>query len=161
MVMILNLKQILKISNGKCLNEIDLNKKINKIKINSKDVKKNDIFIAIKGEILDGHNFIEEAINNGACATIVSKKIKCNIPTILVDDTVNVLGKLASYIKNKYSPITIAITGSTGKTTTRNLIYNLLKSKYNCLTNEKNYNNNIGVPLTIFNLNEKTEILII
>lgn len=157
----MNIKDILNATNGTLINNIILNENYKQIKINSKEVKNNDIFIAIVGSSLDGHNFINEAIDNGAKLIITSKKIKQNIPYIKVKDTTLALGDIAKYMIHKYKPNVIAITGSVGKTTTRNLIYHLLKTKYNCLTNEKNYNNNVGVPLTIFNLKEDTEVLIV
>ena len=157
----MKIKEILTSTKGKLINEINLDDEINQIKINSKLVENNDIFLALIGENKDGHDYINEAIEKGAKLIITSKKINNNIPYILVDDTTKALGSIASYMINKFHPKVIAVTGSVGKTTTRNLIYNLLKNKYNILTNEKNYNNNIGVPLTIFNLNKETDILLL
>lgn len=156
----MNINDILKATNGKLYNKINLNETYNHIKINSKEIEKNDIFIAIKGKKYDGHNFINE-IAKKAKIIISEKKLNINCPYILVEDTIKSMGDIAKYMIKKYKPNVIAITGSVGKTTTRNIIYNLLKTKYNVLTNEKNYNNNIGVPLTVFNLNEKTDILLL
>ena len=133
--------------------------KINKFKINSKEIQKGDCYIAIKAN-KDGHKYIKEAVKNGASLIIVSKKQTQNIPTILVQNTNASLGKIASLIREKYNPKVIAITGSVGKTTTRELLYTILKTKYKCMQSEKNYNNHIGLPLTIFNLNKDTEIAI-
>ena len=157
----MNIKEILTSTKGKLINNINVEEKYNKIKINSKEVNKDDIFIAIIGEKHDGHKFINEAIKNGAKLIITQKEIKTNKPYIIVKDTTKSLGDIASYIIKKYSPKVIAITGSVGKTTTKSIIYNLLKNKYKVLTNEKNYNNNIGVPLTIFNLKKEHEILLL
>ncbi|MBR2708019.1 MAG: UDP-N-acetylmuramoyl-tripeptide--D-alanyl-D-alanine ligase [Bacilli bacterium] len=157
----MNINELLKSTKGKLINNISLKEKYNKIKINSKEVQKNDIFIAIIGENHDGHEYIDEAIKNGAKLIITQKQINTNIPHIIVKDTTKTLGDIAKYMVKKYKPKTIAITGSVGKTTTKNILYNILKTKYNVLTNEKNYNNNIGVPLTIFNLNQNHEILLL
>ena len=157
----MNINEILTSTNGKLVNNINLEEKYNRIKINSKEVKKNDIFIAIIGENHDGHNYIDEAIEKGAKLIITQKKINKNIPYIIVKDTTKALGDIAKYMIKKYNPKIIAITGSVGKTTTKSILYNLLKIKYNVLTNEKNYNNNIGVPLTIFNLKKENEILLL
>ena len=157
----MNINELLKSTKGKLINNINLEEKYNKIKINSKEVQKDDIFIAIIGENHDGHEYIDEAIKNGAKLIITQKQINTNIPHIIVKDTTKTLGDIAKYMVNKYKPKTIAITGSVGKTTTKNILYNILKTKYNVLTNEKNYNNNIGVPLTIFNLNQNHEILLL
>ena len=157
----MNINELLKSTKGKLINNISLKEKYNKIKINSKEVQKNDIFIVIIGENHDGHEYIDEAIKNGAKLIITQKQINTNIPHIIVKDTTKTLGDIAKYMVKKYKPKTIAITGSVGKTTTKNILYNILKTKYNVLTNEKNYNNNIGVPLTIFNLNQNHEILLL
>ncbi len=157
----MNINELLTSTKGKLINNINLEEKYNKIKINSKEVQKDDIFIAIIGENHDGHEYIDEAIKNGAKLIITQKQINTNTPYIIVKDTTKTLGDIAKYMVNKYKPKTIAITGSVGKTTTKNILYNILKTKYNVLTNEKNYNNNIGVPLTIFNLNQNHEILLL
>ena len=153
----MNIIEILNITKGTLINKIDLNIKINKFQTNSKDVNKNDCFIAIN----NGHKYIKEAIKNGANLIITDKKTHYNIPTILVQNVIKTLGLLASFVRKKYNPKVIAITGSTGKTTTRNLIYKILSKKYKCHQNKNNYNNNVGVPLTIFDLNKDDEIAII
>lgn len=153
----MNILDILNITKGTLINKIDLNLTINNFKINSKEINKNDCFIVIN----NGYKYINEAIKNGASLIIIDKKIKCKIPTILVQSAVKTLGKLAEFIRKKYNPKVIAITGSVGKTTTRKLIYNILSKKYKCHQNKKNYNNHIGVPLTIFDLKKDDEIAII
>ena len=157
----MNINELLISTKGKLVNNINLEEKYNKIKINSKEVQKEDIFIAIIGKNHDGHIFINEAIKNGAKLIITQKEIKTNIPYIIVKDTTKTLGDIAHYMIKKYSPKVIAITGSVGKTTTKSILYNLLKTKYKTLTNEKNYNNDIGVPLTVFNLKKENEILLL
>lgn len=153
----MNILDILNITKGTLINKINLNLTINNFKINSKEINKNDCFIVIN----NGYKYINEAIKNGASLIIIDKKIKCKIPTILVQNAVKTLGKLAEFIRKKYNPKVIAITGSVGKTTTRKLIYNILSKKYKCHQNKKNYNNHIGVPLTIFDLKKDDEIAII
>jgi UDP-N-acetylmuramoyl-tripeptide--D-alanyl-D-alanine ligase len=150
------------IVNGKFINEYK-NGKINKIKIDTRKLKKNDCYIALIGKNLDGHDFIEEAIKKKVSLIIVSKdiKIKTNIPILKVKDTHTALIQISKYYKEKYKIPYIAITGSNGKTTTKELISTILSKKYNVLKTEKNYNNNIGIPLTLLNLNEKHEIGII
>lgn len=157
----MNINEILTSTKGKLINNINLEEKYNQIKINSKEIKKNDIFIAIIGENHDGHSFINEAIKNGAKLIITQREININTPYIIVKNTTKALGDIAHYMIKKYKPKVIAITGSVGKTTTKSILYSLLKIKYNVLTNEKNYNNNIGVPLTIFNLTKENEILLL
>ena len=156
----MNILEILNITKGTLINKINLNLNINRFKINSKEINKGDCYIALIGNT-DGHKYIKNAIKNGATLIIVSKKVSYNIPTILVQDTTKTLGSLATLIRNKYRPKVIAITGSVGKTTTRQLIYTILKNKYKCHQSQKNYNNHIGVPLTMFDLNKDDEIAIV
>ena len=133
-----------------------LKKKFHSISINSKKIKKNDIFVAIKGLNYDGHDYVNEAFKNGAIAAIISNEKKVSINTILVNDTKKSLADIASFILKKFDPFIIGITGSNGKTTTKEIIKSILDSNYgqnNVLATHGNYNNDIGLPLTIFNLN--------
>ena len=127
----------------------------NKIKINSKEIEEGDLFLAINS----GHNYIEEAINNGA-SCIISEKELDNIPNIKVNNSIESLGKIGNYIRNKYNITLIAVTGSVGKTTTKELISMILSTKYKVLKSEKNHNNNIGLPITLLNLNENYDVIV-
>ena len=135
-----------------------LKRKFHAISINSKKIKKDDIFIAIKGLNFDGHDYINEAFKNGAIAAIISDEKKISKNTILVNDTKKSLADIASLILMKFKPFVIGITGSNGKTTTKELIKSILDSNYGTnkiLATHANYNNDIGLPLTIFNLNSE------
>ena len=135
-----------------------LKRKFHAISINSKKIKKDDIFIAIKGLNFDGHDYINEAFKNGAIAAIISDEEKISKNTILVNDTKKSLADIASLILMKFKPFVIGITGSNGKTTTKELIKSILNSNYGTnkiLATQANYNNDIGLPLTIFNLNSE------
>lgn len=104
----------------------------------------------------DGHDFINEAFANGAIAAVISEKDKKAKNTILVSDTTKSLGDIASMILNKYDPFVIGITGSNGKTTTKEIINSILVSNFGekqALATQGNFNNEIGLPLTIFKLN--------
>ena len=156
----MNINDILIASKGKLYNKINLYDKYREIKIDSRKIDKDDIFICIKGNNFDGHDFIYDVLDK-AKLIISTKKLDISTPYILVDDTIQTLSDISKYILNKYNPFVIGITGSMGKTTTRDLLYNILKTKYKVQTNEGNYNNHIGIPLTIFKLKEETEILIL
>ena len=135
-----------------------LKRKIHAISINSKKIKKDDIFIAIKGLNFDGHDYINEAFKNGAIAAIISDEEKISKNTILVNDTKKSLADISSLFLMKFKPFVIGITGSNGKTTTKELIKSILDSNYGTnkiLATQANYNNDIGLPLTIFNLNSE------
>lgn len=125
--------------------------------------QKDFLFFAIKGEKFDGHDFLWSAYENG-CAAAVVQFIPASpppIPLIQVEDTVKALGILASYYRSKFSPLCVGITGSTGKTTTKEMVAHLLQAKYSVLKTEKNYNNEIGVPLTIFQLESRHTALVV
>ena len=141
-----------------------LKRKIYAISINSKKIKKDGIFIAIKGLNFDGHDYIDEAFKNGAIAAIISDKEKISKNTILVNDTKKSLADIAIFLLNKFNPFVIGITGSNGKTTTKEIIKSILDSNYGqnkILASQGNYNNNIGLPLTIFSLNSEHSHLVL
>ena len=146
----MNLSKLAEITNGKIYNNKNIN--IKNIKIDSNQITEGDLFIAIIGQSKDGHDYIESAIKNGASAVITSKEIPNQIPYIKVADATIALGQIASYIKEVSHAKLIAITGSTGKTTTKELVYSLLKNKYSVLKTDKNQNNHIGVPLTLLKI---------
>lgn len=146
----MNLSKLAEITNGKIYNNQTIN--IKNIKIDSNQITEGALFIAIIGQSKDGHDYIESAIKNGASAVITSKEIPNQIPYIKVADTTIALGQIASYIKEVSHTKLIAITGSTGKTTTKELVYSLLKNKYSVLKTDKNQNNHIGVPLTLLKI---------
>ena len=155
----MNLSKLAEITNGKIYNNQNIN--IKNIKIDSNQITEGDLFIAIIGQSKDGHDYIESAIKNGASAVITSKEIPNQIPYIKVADTTIALGQIASYIKEVSHTKLIAITGSTGKTTTKELVYSLLKNKYSVLKTDKNQNNHIGVPLTLLRLRPEHDLAVV
>lgn len=159
----MNLNEILKITKGKIISGEHINKEVGKICIDSRNIEKNDIFIALKGNKTNGLNFIDEIIDK-ASIIITNKKIKRKnkTPIIKVKNTVKALKQIGIYNRKKYidKPL-IAITGSVGKTTTKELISHIFKTKYNILKTKGNYNNQIGVPLMLSRINEKNDIIIL
>ena len=138
-------------------------KKFSGFKINSKEVKKGDIFIALKGQKNDGHDYINEAIKNGATGIITEKELKnVKLSVFYVTSCILALHAIAKNWKQKYKNIvTIGITGSVGKTTTKQLTEKILSSQYNTVASIKNYNNEVGMPLTILRVDNTTEILLL
>jgi UDP-N-acetylmuramoyl-tripeptide--D-alanyl-D-alanine ligase len=135
------------------------------VTIDSRDVKPNSIFIAIKGNKFNGHDFVTEALDKGANAVIINedelKKYENSDGTLItVENTVQSLGDLANAWRKKLSAKVIGITGSNGKTTTKEILAVLLSEKYKVQATVRNNNNHIGVPLTIFSCNEKHQFLI-
>ena len=135
----------------------------NSVSIDTRNIKNNDIFFAINGPNFNGNMFIKEAIEKG-CSYIISddKKISRESDKIIyVKDTVITLQDLANFHRRFLKIKIIAITGSNGKTTSKDLIYNVLKSRYNTIATKGNLNNHLGVPLTLLSMNKETEIGII
>ena len=122
------------------------------ISTDTRTINKGELFVALNGEKYKGSDFAKVAVNKGAVAIVSTEKIATNVPVIIVDDTLKAYQKLAEWYRDKFDIPVVAVTGSNGKTTTRNMLYTILSSKYKVLTPEKNYNNGIGVPHTLFNL---------
>ena len=135
------------------------------ISIDSRTINPQDAFIAIKGNNFDGHDFIEEAIKKGAsCVIAMSPKItpeSKKVTLIEVKDTVKALGDMAKFQRNKFDITVIAITGSNGKTTAKEMIARILSKGFKVLKNEGTKNNQIGLPLTLLNLNQDCDIAVL
>jgi len=127
------------------------------VSIDSRTTKKGDIFFAIKGENLDGHNFVKDAISKGAAAIVVSERVSLihKLPTIYVKDTTTALQDFAKYYRNMFNIKVIGITGSNGKTTTKDILTSIISQKSSVLSTQGNFNNHIGLPLTLFQLEKK------
>lgn len=155
--------KLLEICGGEILNEYDQKyKKINNIKLDSREVKKKDLFIALTGVKFDGHDFIKDVIKQGAGAVLVERdvSIDTDIPIIKVNSTFESLMIIAKHKRELYDIPAIAVTGSAGKTTTKDLIAEILSNKYKVLKSQKSNNNHIGVPKTLFMLNKDHEIIV-
>ena len=158
----LSLDEIVKATKGKLL--LNNNKEVEYISTSSKDIKENTLFIPIKGEKYDGHAFLEDAYNNGCRIFLIYKNhefYKKDISLIEVNNTLLALGSLARFYLDKFNVDLIGVTGSVGKTSTRDIIYSVLNEKYKTLKNELNYNNEIGIPKTLFNLDYSYEKAVI
>lgn len=136
------------------------------ITIDSRRLQPGEAFVAIRGRRLDGHGFIEEAAHNGASCLIVSHvPVSTNgssaLPMVLVEDTTVALGDLARYHRRRLNPPVVAITGSCGKTTTKELIAHLLGGPDGVLKTTGTQNNQFGVPLTLLRLTPEHRIAII
>jgi len=135
---------------------------INGIGTDSRTVKKGDCFFAIKGPDHDGHDYIFDAVTAGAVCVVASRAVEpCGVPILMVDDTIEALGRIANCYRREMGFKVVAVTGSAGKTSTKQVIYNCLKSRFKCLRSPKSFNNAIGVPLTILAAEAGHEILIL
>ncbi len=120
---------------------------------------RDSIFFALHGENYDGNNFAAEALNKGAAYAVVDDHtLSFDNRYIMVNDTLTVLQELATYHRSKLSAGIIAVTGSNGKTTTKELIYRILLQKYHAFATHANLNNHIGVPLTILGIKQEHQI---
>ena len=134
------------------------------VDIDSRSIRKGSMFIAIKGENFDGNNFAIEALKKGAGKAIIDSKDKKfeNIENVIkVENSLKTLQKLANYHRNKTKSKIIALTGSNGKTTSKELIHLVLKEKFNTISTLGNFNNHIGVPLSLLQIKEDTEFSVI
>lgn len=127
----------------------------------TRKITQGSLFIAIKGENFDGHDFAQKAIESGAQAVICEKDCGLGDRQILVESTRLALLDLAGYYRSLFKIPVIGITGSVGKTTTKEMTHAVMSSKYNTLKNEGNLNNEIGVPLTLFRLDKTHEAAVI
>ncbi len=139
-----------------------LNLKCTGISIDTRTLKKGEVFIAIRGETFDGHNFLDEAVRKGAVAVISSlKNTPVNRKSIIVENTQKALGDIAREYRKKFKAYVIGVTGSDGKTTTKEFIKNILAVRYRVKGTEGNLNNHLGLPLSIFNIDKKTDFCVL
>ncbi len=133
----------------------------NSVCTDTRNLQENDLFFALKGDNFNGNKFAKQAIQSGAKFAIIDEKEFEGENTILVKDVLETLQELSTHHRKQLDIPIIAITGSNGKTTTKELINTVLSQKYNTTATEGNLNNHIGVPLTLLTLTNKTEIGIV
>ncbi|GIW23040.1 MAG: UDP-N-acetylmuramoyl-tripeptide--D-alanyl-D-alanine ligase [Candidatus Sericytochromatia bacterium] len=156
----ISLKEIINITNGIGFDICD--KSVFNISTDTRTINKGDLFIPIKGENFDGHDFINQAFEKGAIASLCNKDKDIKLKNVIfVNDTLKAYQEIAKYILRKVNPKVIGITGSSGKTSTKELAYSLFKNYFKTLKTEGNFNNQIGLPYTLTKLNEEHEITIL
>ncbi|MBD3286184.1 UDP-N-acetylmuramoyl-tripeptide--D-alanyl-D-alanine ligase [candidate division WOR-3 bacterium] len=156
----LSLDEIIRATGGKPQDLPDLSVEPSGVSTDSRTLEQGELFVALKGPNFDGHDFTVQAFEKGAVAALVSKDV--SLPrTILVPDTLNALGDAAIAYRRKFDIPVVVITGTNGKTTTKNLLSDLLNLKYKTYANPGNLNNLIGMPLSIFELAEDHEIAVL
>lgn len=158
----MKIKDIINLIEGELLSG-NYEDEITDIEQDSRNVKRGDTFIAFKGDDFDGNNFIYDAIENGAKTCIVTSKdlkpVKVNV--IYVEDAQKALDRLIEYKYSIIKPIIIAVTGSVGKTSTRDITANILSEKFKVFRSEKNYNERRGLPLNAINIPYDTEVAVL
>ncbi len=133
---------------------------INAIEFDSRQIKTGDLFLPLQGA-RDGHEFIDTAFANGAVATFSEKNITSDYPYILVVDCLKAFQDLAQYYLEKMRVDVIAVTGSNGKTTTKDMIATILATTYKTYKTQGNYNNEIGLPYTVLHMPDDTEKIVL
>lgn len=140
-------------------------KTITGVSTDSRTLNACDLFFALKGENFDGHEFVRQAFAKGALAAVVNAAAVVDFPAghavLVVEDTTRALGELAHMVRRRFDIPVLAIAGSNGKTTTKDMIAQILGRRYTVLSTEGNLNNYIGVPLTIFRLEREHNIAVV
>jgi UDP-N-acetylmuramoyl-tripeptide--D-alanyl-D-alanine ligase len=131
------------------------------VSINSRTIEPQQLFIALEGPRFDGHDYVQDAMNHGAAAALVSRWVACDLPQIKVTDTLHALQVYAAWHRSCFQPTVIAITGSCGKTTTRALLQSILSQVGSVLATEGNLNNHIGVPLMLLRIREEHRFVVL
>ena len=153
----LTLKEIAAAVGGICTDDAE----VNGICIDSRLAGDGLLYIAIKGENFDGHSFTKSALENGAVAAMISHEVDCDGKFIRVEDTRKALIALAHWFRCTFDIPVVGLTGSVGKTTTKEMTWAVLSEKYNAIKTEGNLNNDIGLPRTLLRLEADTEAAVI
>lgn len=156
----LTLKQIADWCGGKVSARFE-HLRVSRMQSDSRKVRSGDLFVALKGAKADGHDFAETAINHGAVAALVSRPISEKLPSIEVEDTLRAYGEIAAGYRQMTGVKVVGITGSVGKTTTKEMTASVLEAVYHTAKTEGNHNNNLGLPMTIMDMPENTEVAVL
>jgi UDP-N-acetylmuramoyl-tripeptide--D-alanyl-D-alanine ligase len=131
------------------------------VSIDTRTLQPGDLYVALIGNRLDGHEYVKQAIDKGACAVLISKEMQIDAPYLQVADTTQALGRLALYNRDKFNRDVVAITGSSGKTTVKGMMATLLRQQNEVLVTRGNLNNHIGAPLTLLRLNHTYDYAVV
>jgi len=164
------IRQIIEATKGQLLagSPINLDAEISGVSTDTRTINKGELFIPLVGEIFDGHYFVDKAIEKGASAVLIHRDDADFLPelfpavaVIKVADTLKALQDLASFQRNRFNIPIVAVTGSNGKTTTKDMIALVLSEKYKVLKTQGNFNNEIGLPLTLLGLEDSHEVAVV
>ncbi|NKC66475.1 UDP-N-acetylmuramoyl-tripeptide--D-alanyl-D-alanine ligase [Vagococcus fluvialis] len=155
----LAIKEIIKAVKGQLFGEISLTNQVTSVEFDTRKVVSGTLFVPLKGN-RDGHDFIDVAFENGAVLTLSDRQLE-NKPYILVEDTQKALQDLAKYYLAKVAPKVVGITGSNGKTTTKDMTAAVLSKSFKTYKTQGNYNNEIGLPYTILSMDLDTEVAVL
>ena len=156
------LEEIIQITDGRLL-QGDPELTVSGISTDTRKIKPGELFLALKGEHFDGHHFLHEAVKAGAAALLVMEEIGVDdeTPLIRTDDTLEAFGAIARSHRQRFKAPVIGITGSNGKTTTKDLVAAVLSQRFTVVKTKANYNNEIGLPLTLLEMDQRTEAVVV
>ena len=159
----LSLRDLMQATGGRLRDVDSANARFDRVAIDSRDIRSGDVFWALKGENHNGHDFAALALEQGACVCVASAGRADSIagPLLIVDETLSALGRFASWYRNRIDTLVIGVTGSVGKTTTRELIFATLGAQFNGIQSRRNFNNLIGLPLSLFELDPSHEFAVL
>ncbi len=151
-----------------CVGEIvfgDPTCRVSRVCTDSRRTRLADLFVALRGERFDGHDFLRDAVQQGIAAALVERRRQPPLPPgcglVVVEDTRTALGRLAARYRQDLQPVVVAVGGSNGKTTTKNLLAAVLRQRFRTLSSEASFNNDLGVPLTLLNLERSHELAVV
>jgi UDP-N-acetylmuramoyl-tripeptide--D-alanyl-D-alanine ligase len=135
---------------------------VTEVSTDTRTLKTGDIYVALKGDYFDGHNYINTAIHKGAAAIVVESEVPgLDIPQLILSDSRKGLGQLAGILRDRFEGQVVALTGSVGKTSTRSMLQNIFALQPGLLATEGNFNNDIGVPKTWFRINDSHQRILL
>ncbi len=162
------IREVLEATQGELL-RAGSRKEASGISIDTRTMKRGELYIAIIGKSLDGHKFVAQAVKAGAAGVVVSMEVavpprtlaKRGVSVIRVEDTTRALGDIAAFHRRRFNPTVVAVTGSNGKSTVKEMLAAILSMRYEVLKPRSSFNNDIGVPLTVLELSPKTQAAVI
>lgn len=154
----LRIDEILEACNGRLI-QGNRDELIAEVSTDTRSLKGGELFVALRGQNFDGHDFINEAYQKGAVGAVIAKPLESSIKNlILVNDTLEALGNIAAAYRARFNIPMVAITGSNGKTTTKDMTASVLSQKFKVLKSESSLNNRIGIPMTLLELGREHEV---
>lgn len=155
----LTLNEILQATGGRATAALG-DSPVTQITLDSRTVTPGSVFVALKGERVDGHDFVASLAGKAACA-VVEREIEADIPQIVVDSTYRAVGRIGAFIREKSGVIVVGVTGSVGKTSVKELTASVISQRFSVLKTEKNHNNELGLPMTLFRLEPENEVAVL